>query len=55
MGEFAMENIEEIKSENIVLKNRIAELEKDNNELRQEYNKMVDRLRNTSQGQGFNW
>ena len=48
-----MDNIEDVQNENIVLKNRVVELEKEVNELRQDYNKLVERIQDKCQG--FNW
>ena len=47
---------DELKNEIIVLKQRIAELERENNELRNEYNDVLHRLlsNDTTKG-GYNW
>ena len=50
-----MDNTEELKSEIIVLKNRVAELEKENEELRKEYNDVLNRLLNDTTKGGYNW
>ena len=50
-----MDNIEEIKNEIIVLKQRIAELERENAELRNEYNELLDRLLDKQRDGGYNW
>ena len=46
---------EELKGEIIILKNRIAELERENAELRNEYNELLDRLLDSQRGGGYNW
>ena len=46
---------EELKNEIIVLKQRIADLERENNELRKEYNDLLNRLLDSQKGGGYNW
>ena len=46
---------EELKNEIIVLKQHIAELERENAELRNEYNELLDRLLDKQKDGGYNW